>query len=109
MRSGRQERGKHSGGAGQLTLRLGHSVVHGLTLSEAKEWVAESSTRVSADSATGAGRVVVGEETTEELSLFASWYEDLDEHCRSDLPKAFKNAARNLVRHRGSRVHKVPT
>jgi len=47
-------------------------------------------------------------DSCQDLAAFASWLMDILEDHRRGLPVPLRNAARNLVRHRGFKVHHVP-
>ena len=110
-------RGGGGGNRGQITLRMGHCLMHGLTVSDAKEllelWVGiskkeQATSAIATERHSGSSTYTeCVTEAEEDLASFASWFEDIPEAQRRSLPTPLRNAARNLVRHRGFSVHKV--
>ena len=95
---------------GHVSLRLGHCLFHGLTLSDAVVMAREFGGKWGAsahEAPHGLSFADAMQEDDQDLLTFASWFDTLSTAQRSSLPPPLRNAARNLVRHRGVRAHKV--
>ena len=96
-----------------INLILSHKVFHGLTLADTKELmpidlVGSKSSESAAVHAVHDRGSSCYPESSDELAMFSSWYQDLSEHQRAMVPSSLRNAARNLTHHRGFRLHQVP-
>ena len=103
---------------GHITMMTGNRVYHGLHLSDLleieklSEQVTVANSKASSEVGTK-GSVEFKEsmfppESTEQLAGFAEWFTDLGSEIRGALLAPLKTAARNLVRHRGYKLHQVP-
>jgi len=99
---------------GVLSFRSGPGIVHGLNFDEATKLldsrqVGGSVTQAASACHTATFGSQLAPETAEELARFAAWYGELGESDKISLPPALRNAARNLIRQRGYRLHQAPS
>ena len=101
-------------------MRSGNKVFHGLTVADMEHMMAAETfanpgsdvSRMPMGSIPGSSLILESGSALEleadaDLVAFTSWYEEVSADDRSKLDQRLRNAARNLVRHRGFRSHVV--